>query len=297
MLWFIACAALILATCTAHECNGQTYTPYSYFQSLSVGDMGRVQSKITFMGLQNVPVATIAFAVQGNTMNLGLFTPFQRLGFDYGNDRFAEKSFSASAQELSAMIDSVATVPEVACGAAESAAIISFALLDTLDGTPRVFESIVGSRTAQKLFAKLLAVFKNNARASSDLRLFGCSEGILPNDPPASVDGRVSVRFSGVRADRAAKGQFIGRVRMTNTSGTTISAPVTLLIVVGGSADLIGADGHSCRTNLSGHPFVILAPTVGLAPGATIERVLRFANPSLEKFNTSFHVFSGLGTM
>ena len=294
-LWLVA--ALVLETGVAHKCNAQTYTPYSYFQSLSLGDMGRIQTKITFMGMQNVSVATIAFAVQGNPMNLGLFTTFQRSGFDYGNDRFAAKSFNAGPQELKAMIDSVGTVPEVTSGDAESLSVISFSLLDTLGGTSRVFESIVGTGNARKLFAKLLSVFRNNGEASDDLRLFGCSEGLLPNDPPTNVDGSVSVRFSGVRADRAAKGQFVGQVKVTNTSGTTITAPVTLLVVVGGSADLIGAQGHSCRTNVAAHSYVILSPSVGLAPGATIERVLRFADPSLEKFNTSFHVFSGPGTM
>lgn len=294
---FVAFATLTLATCSAHECDGQTYTPYSYFQSLSVGDMGRLQAKITFMGLQNLSVASIAFAVPGNPMNLSLFVPFQRSGYDYGNDRFATKSFSVSAQELKAMIDSVGTVPEVTAGAAESLTVISFALLDTLGSVPKVFESILENRNAQKLFAKLLTVFKKNRVATNDLRLFGCGEEILPNDPPTTVDGSVSVQFSGVRADRAATGQFVGRVRVTNTSGTTIAAPLTLLILVGGSADLIGADGFSCRTNLNGFPYVILAPGAGLSPGATIERVLRFTNPSLEKFNTRFHVFSGSGTM
>lgn len=290
-------AVLLLAACSPRDGSGQAYTPYTYFQSLTLSEMGRVQAKITTMGLQNVSLASMAFAVPGNPMNLSLFVPFERPGHTYSNDRLSAKSFSASPSELKAMIDSVSTLPQVTAGGVDSLGFISFAMLDTLGGTTKVFEAIVGAEHARELFGKLLTVFKNNATAFGKLRLFGCSEGLLPNDPPTSVDGSVSIRFSGVRADRAAKGQFVGRVNVTNTSGTTIAAPVTLLIVIGGSADLIGAQGHSCRTNFAGHPYLILSPSVGLAPGATIERVLRFANPSLEKFNTSFHVFSGPGTM
>ena len=74
----IASMALPLVTVTA---IAQTYTPYSHFQQLSSSQMGRVQAKITFVGTRRLTLMSLAFSVQGNPMNLGLFVPFRRPGY------------------------------------------------------------------------------------------------------------------------------------------------------------------------------------------------------------------------
>ena len=61
-----------------------------------------------------------------------------------------------------------------------------------------------------------------------------------------------------------------------------------------GNADLIGAIASTCSTGVAGQPFIILSSD-SFARGATLERELRFSNPSLEEFSTRFHIYSGPG--
>jgi hypothetical protein len=287
---------LVLSTALTRPGACQTYAQYGYFEGLSAADLGRVQVKLTYLGLQNLPVATVAFAVSNNPAHLSLFVPFRRPGFSYNNDRFARKSFSVTSQDLKAMIESVGTLPNVTSGSADAKGFVSFALLDTLGDTQKVFESIPDAAATRGLFGALLTVFQANGDAFRTLREFGCAIDALPNNSPTAVDGLVSVRFSGVRADRSAKGQYVGRVRVKNTSTGALAAPLLLVVKISGNATLLGASAATCQTDFSGQPFVILSSTSGLAPGATTERVLCFSNPSLEKFNVSFHVYSGPGT-
>ena len=93
---------LILCPCVA---QAQTYTPYSYFQALTLTDMGRIQAKLSYLGIQNVATASLAFATASNPMNMDLFAPFERPGYSYSNDRGIRKSFSVTAAELKALID------------------------------------------------------------------------------------------------------------------------------------------------------------------------------------------------
>jgi len=274
----------------------QTYTPYSYFAGLSSSDMSRIQVKLTYGGPQNVPVHTIAFAVPNNPMHLASFAPFQRSGFDYTNDQIAQKSFSVSAQELKALIDSVGTLSAITSGTADPIGAVSFALLDTVSGTTKVFESIPSTADARTLFATMLEVLGNNATASFKLTAFGCACASLPTTPPTSVDSHVSAVLSGLRADRSTKGRYVGQVKVTNTSGSPIAAPIRLVVKVIGPATVVGASGGTCNTPNYSAPYFNVSPVTALAPGASLNLKLQFMNPSADKLDVELHVLSGPGT-
>lgn len=277
------------------EAAAQAYVPYSHFQNLSVADMGAVQVKLTYLGMQNLAISSLAFAVPENPMNLSLFNAFRRAGFDYGNDDYAEKNFSVSAPELKAMIDSVGTIASLTDGGADTVAQVSFALLDTTDGTPKVYETIVSESRGRLLTSKILAAFSRNSAAGLAVREFACTTDILPVGSPMNVSGSVAIKFSGLRADRTEKSHFVGRVRVTNASSNTLQGPILLLVRITGSAALTDADGTSCRLSPMGQPFLILSAG-GMPPGSTIYRRLRFVNPSSDRFDVHFKVFSGPGT-
>jgi hypothetical protein len=125
---------------------------------------------------------------------------------------------------------------------------------------------------------------------------FGCGASALPHDAPASLEGLVSISFGGLRKDRRTKGQLLGRVRVRNTSTSTITGPLSLVVVRQGNAELVGESGVTCNIHPPGFPYVDLRIGTGLAPGAAAEAWLRFYNPSLEKFDVTFRAFAGPGT-
>jgi hypothetical protein len=85
-------------------------------------------------------------------------------------------------------------------------------------------------------------------------------------------------------------------VRVSNTSKATIAAPLVLVAMIRADAHLIGADGVTCSIEPPGHPFVSLLVSGGLAPGASIEKTLRFLNPSGTKLSVDFKIYGGTGT-
>ena len=280
----------------ASQSRAQPLSPYSEFQGMSLAALGTLQVKLTYVGNQHAGIGTVLFGANGSSLNAGLFIPFRRRERTYSNDDVAQQKFTASVQELKAMIDSVATLPDVTDGDIDPGGTVSFSLLSTAGDTTRVFEAVVNNTTGRGLFGELLAAFKSNASAKAALRSFGCPTGMLPASPPVDVGSQVQVKASGLRADRASTGQYVGKVRVSNTSKATIAGPLVLVAVIRADAQLIGADGVTCNIEPPGHPFVNLLVSGGLAPGANIERTLRFLNPSGTKLNVDFKVFGGTGT-
>jgi hypothetical protein len=224
-----------------------------------------------------------------------LFVPYRRADQTYISDDAGHTKFTATVQELKGLIDSVGTLPGVTDGDVDPSGYVSFSLLNTAGGT-RVFEAIVDNANGRALFSRMLGALKDNPVAVRILRRFACVVAMQPSSPPANVQSQVQVKASGLRADRQTPTEYVGKVRVTNTSGSAISAPLYLIVVVRADADLSGADGQTCNIAPPGHPFVILKPSGGLAPGAFIERTLRFENPSKSKLNVEFKVYAGPGT-
>ena len=290
---------LLVAALTAvpSEARAQTLSPYSDFQAMSLADMDSLRIKLTYGGPQDWLLSTLVVLRAGASANIVGFTPFRRAGFEYSNDDGPTGKVGASRQELKAIIDNVGTLPRVTDGGVDPKGYVSLALMSTAGGTARVFESIVNDTTGRDLFAQMLRALPNNAEATRDVRRFACDAAMMPRDLPTDVGSQVTVTFGGVWADRSAKARFVGRVKVLNHSGSAISAPVTLVVIrKGGNARLLDDDGVTCAVYPYGVPFLVLDVGPGLAPGASVEKVLHFANPSLMKFDVAFRVFAGPGT-
>lgn len=274
----------------------QTFSPYSDFQAMSLSDLATLQVKLTPTGpFGNAMLASVLFGASENVLNVGLFVPYRRADQAYISDDAGPTKFVATVQELKALIDNVGTLPGVTDGDVDPGGSVSFSLLNTV-GTTKVFEAIVDTVNGPALFGQMLTALKHNPVAVRTLRRFGCVAGMLPPTPPTSVQNQVLVKSSGLRADRQKPTEYAGKVRVTNTSGSTITAPLFLVVVVHADADLFGRDGETCNIEPPGHPFMILKSSGGLAPGAFIEKSLRFRNPSKSKLNAEFKVFAGPGT-
>lgn len=294
-----AIAAHVVAALTTITLPGgaQTLSPYSDFQAMSLADMDSVRIKLTYGGPQDHLLATLVVVRNGASPSIVSFTPFRRSGFEYSNDDGPIGTVGASRQDLKAIIDNVGTLPRVTAGGVDPNGYVSFALMSTIGGTIKVFESIVNDTTGRDLFGQTLRALTANAEATRDVRRLGCDVAMMPQDPPTDVGGQVTVTFGGLRADRSAKGHFVGKVKVTNHSASAVPAPVTLLVIrTGGNAALVDDDGVTCVLQPKGVAYVNLDVGSGLAAGASVEKVLHFANPSQMKFDVSFRAVAGPGT-
>ena len=289
-------AILATAVFSSSRCQAQAFSPYSEFQAMSLAELATLRCKLTCVGSQSASIATTLFGASGTILDVELFRPFRRTGQTYASDDFSPHSFTASALQLKALIDSVGVVPEVTDGDVDAGGTVSFSLLNTAGDTTRVFEAIVNKASGQKLFGQMLPALSGIPLAVQTMSAFGCAVGMLPSNTPLDVQAQVQVKASGLRADRQVPGQFVGKVRITNTSGATIPAPLVLIVIIPADADLVGADGATCNSQPSGHPLVRLLASGGLAPGAALERTLRFAHAAGTKLNVEFRVLSGPGT-
>jgi hypothetical protein len=275
--------------------GAQGFSPYSDFKAMSQTQFATLQVKLTYAGNQTVGARSVLFTALGNQPDITLFTPFRRAGVSYVNDNALPQTFTATTQELKAMIDGVGTLPDVTDGDVDPDGYISFALLNTAGGATKAFEAVVNDTTAPPMFGRLLAALQGNAAGVRMISQFGCGADALPTDMPASLEGLVNVSFSGLSQDHHSKNVLVGKVRVTNTSASTIVAPISLVVVRHGNAELLGETGLTCNIHPQGFPYVDLPVGTGLAPGTSVVATLRFSNPTGNKFDLKFRAFSGPG--
>ena len=281
----------------AGAARAQTFAPYSEFQAMSLAEMDSLRIKVTYGGPQDYLVATLLLKRPDAPASLGTFVPYRRTGFEYSNDDGPIAAVAMTRQELRNIIDSVATYPDVTDGDVDSAGYVSFALMSTAGGTARVFEAIVNQASGRDLFRGLVAGARGNADAVRLLRNVSCDAAMRPPELPANAQGKAVVTFGGLRPDRSRKGVFVGKVRVVNNSGSTLPAPLSLIVIrVGGNAKLMEALGTTCALAPRGAYYVDLPVGPGLGPGKAVEKILHFTNPSLMKFDLEFRVFSGYGS-
>jgi hypothetical protein len=272
--------------------SGQTFSPYSVFQSMSLSDLATLQVKLTYVGPQNEALPTVAATAPGNPVNLALFVPFHRPGISYANDALPVLSFTASPNQLQTMITNVGQLANVTAGTVSANPYLSFALLNTAGGT-HAFEAVLGTTDAAALFTQLLAAFGGNSPGILLISRQECSIGIVQPGVPTNVSAQLSVAVSGVRLNRST-GQFVGTATVTNTSTSPIIGPITLVLQLPSGITLFNEQGSTCAIFPQGRPFLNL-PVGSLAAGGVAQVTLDFVNPSLLPISVTTTVFAGPG--
>jgi hypothetical protein len=275
----------------------QALSPYSVFQGLTQDELGSVQVKLSPMGNWLGKEYVLAFTTSTSTLDLSVFRAFYRPQFlqDYGLDSGRPASFVASPQELGAMIDSVGTIASITDGGVDSPPSLSFAMSVVKDDTVKVFESILDTTDSRLLFGRLLGALGGNPAGTQALALYACSRGVLPGPSAMDVTSRVAVVARGFRKDRA-HGQYAGKVRLTNTSGEAIPAPMVLAFDPGENITLVASSGQTCAVWPYGVPYIEIPVGAALAPGAHVDVVLRFDNPDDSPIDFSvYRLYAGPG--
>ncbi|HET7225836.1 MAG TPA: hypothetical protein VFK69_08995 [Candidatus Eisenbacteria bacterium] len=256
-----------------------------------------MQVKIVRIGRPVPTITSVAFTTPSRVLDTTGFEPFTRLAFIYSAPDDSLTTYTVSASEMGALIDSVATVPAVAAGTADPTGDISLAFYNTVRGAPKVFESIFNRSTALTLFPKLLSALAGNAGADSAIAAFACKMSVLRHSEPANASGLVEVQLVDLRYNPATR-QYVGTMRVKNTSGASLLAPLQMGVVMTGTVRLRHADAYACGTAAvpSGTPIVTVLAVGSLANGASASRTVYFDNPDRQRIVLShLIVYSGAG--
>jgi hypothetical protein len=280
------------------DARAQSYSPYTDFQNLTAPELSSLQVKLTYLGPYDHPFPSLVFTSTSGTVNLADFVAYRRNAFasEYGLDNLPPATFKVSPTLLDALIDSVATLPQVTDGGVDSSWYVSFAMVETASGT-RGFESILDGTNSTALVGKILAAFAGQSIPIRVVTEAACPMGIISDNPPPDVSTSVTTKATGFRRVRNTD-EFVGRISVKNTSGSTLPSPITLLPgIVGENVVLMGEQGFTCAIEPGGEAYVNLpVGPGGLAPNASVAVAVRIKNPSLEQLEVKPQVFAGAGS-
>jgi len=265
--------------------------PYSYFEGLSAEHLSTLQVFMTPIQDRRLALPSLAMAPRGVEPNPAILGPFQREGLVYAQTGVTRCSLSPA--ELTALIDTVATLPEVIDGGEDSVAVYSFALVDTAGGATNGFESTLNRSGALELASAGLRALRGNSKASETFSSIECGLRLGSDDPPGEVTGALGITLLGLRFDPATR-RVSGSIRVVNLSRDPIPAPIVIVVATDPpTVTVAGADGNTCRVFYPGCPYLVLPVDPALTPGASLDVPVVFENPRQRSFQISTRAFTG----
>jgi len=130
---------------------------FDEFQDFNLEQLRTLQVKLTYVGIQEEPIPTVAFTSSFNTVDMEKFRPFRRSGFHYGNDDLPNIwTFTCSPEELKGMIDAVGEIEAVRQGEVIGE-FLSFMMYNTTSEGDKAFEAILDAETSKLLLSKIRA--------------------------------------------------------------------------------------------------------------------------------------------
>ena len=271
----------------------QTCLSYSQFMALTrPSDM---EVKLTYVGIQEEPIETVLFT--STVINLAGLTFCRQPGAFYGNDLLGVRSFSASSQEMTNLLELAGQIPAVQYGSSRvQGQYLSFALFSPASGGPGIgYEVVLRPGDAGSLLNAVRGAIAGNPTGLRTINELGCDIALPEPGIPTDVTTEFAIKFSSFLLDPVS-GLYIGTVTLANNSGRSIPAPVSLVLNVPPDVPLFNAEGYTCQVTPIGRPFLSLPLSEGvLPPGETIQLTLQFINPNNELLLPTAQVLAGPG--
>ncbi len=115
------------------------------------------QAKITYLGTQSKPIATVIFHTEGHKVLLERFTEVQRSGKPYTNDELPYTSqFSVTPSEFARMLSAVKSLLIKTNTDPPPSAFISFTVACEAQGSVEGQEFHISSEVGQEFYKKLI---------------------------------------------------------------------------------------------------------------------------------------------
>jgi hypothetical protein len=275
-------------------CRGP-FDPFSTFASLSPQDREKVVVKLT--PLEDSPKSVLFLGPQA-VADTTAFKDFQRPGFSYLSDvknaNQPLRLFNLSSGGISALMDSIATLPEVTDGNIDLDAKLSLSMFRRNDsGATRGFEAMVSLETGTQLLSKMV-VAANEAGATLVIRDLACVLGMTSPLEPNDVTSQVRVRTRPMHLDQV-HGRFTTTVQVDNISATSIPGPVSIILNEGPRVVLQNPSGYTCRLGSPGPTYIDLDIGTALDPGETATLTVTIAENDSPKLQLSPRVVCGPG--
>jgi len=272
----------------------QSFSSYATFQSMSNFRLPGLQIKFSYLGAQRQRIVTRLIVANGSPVGVHQFLPYRRTGYGYGTDDDSLRVVRVPTATLRSILNEVGMIPGVADGGVDADGWLSYAMVDTIDGSIG-FESILDDENGRALFAALARALANDPAAARVLDHLACRLDLRDLIVAADVTGATSVTLSGVRYDHL-KQRFVGTLRLTNTGPTTLQAPLSVAFDGLLRIDVLGATGTTCRSLPGGSPYVNVLAAGSLAPGSFVESTVYFDNPDLDPIEVTLRVLGGGGS-
>ena len=260
-----------------------TCVPFVTLCAPTAPELARLNVKFTFLDGALEVVPSLVLRVAGAPLNIRAAKSCGQGAPEYSYDDFPLRGCQITGAEMLLVADSLAVgLSDEDCDS-DTAQLVSVSIIDVNGDSSRVGEMIVPECQAGELLKRVGAAVATNDSATTEMLELACD--LMVAEPEAGVDktNAVAISLSPVRL-RRADGVYASSFRILNTSGTTLTGTARLVLLGGGSVEVVGADGETpCNANPPNLPYLEVPLGTGLGPGEAVSVPVAFANPNGER--------------
>ena len=223
------------------------------------------QGKLDYLGPQTGELGPITFTIDGHQVDWELFQD------DAEHERWSthrQPSFTVGVEELHALLQRAQPLFD---RVDSTEPWLAFMVVVGQPGQARGFERRLNREQTKTFFGELWQAFHGRA-ARSTFQWWGCALDLLPAGRAMDVTDGVEITVGRFQPDGVA-GRYSGHVSVRNISAERLPAPVSVVLDLRGSAQVIDPDGTTCHVEPVGRPYLhaLLANGAGLEAGANVD--------------------------
>ena len=161
----LGCVAVALATLIAASVvvlpggarmAADPLASFEDFLALDDAELETLQVKLTFVGSQTKPTATVVFTSTENILDMDGFLPYRRPDIHYGNDEIVVDAFVTSVPELRRVIEAVYQIPGARRSGTVDGEVISYMMQASPPSGDIGFEAILNDVDAGRVLQAIL---------------------------------------------------------------------------------------------------------------------------------------------
>jgi hypothetical protein len=196
------------------ESVGATVSTCLNLQFMALTHPSDMEVKLTYVGLQKEPIETALFT--STVINLARLTFCRQPSAFYGNDLLGLRSFGATSQEMTSLLELAGQIPTVQYGPSRvQGQYLSLALFSPASGGPGIgYEVVLRPGDAGSLLSAVRAAIADNPTGLRTINELGCDIALPAPGTPTDVTTEFAVKFSSF-LPHPASGLYVGTVTLS----------------------------------------------------------------------------------